>query len=79
MNTLTTRQKLITYLADADESEIDALYNSLKQDIAEEKHFTLSEEQFEMLEADRQLYLNGESKSYTRQEANEIIKGQRDF
>lgn len=79
MTTLTTRQKLITYLADADESEIDALYNSLKKDITKEKHFVLSDEQLKMLETDRQLYLNGESKSYTREEANEIIKGQRDF
>jgi len=79
MATLTTRQKLITYLADADENEIDALYNVLKKDITGEKHFSITDEQLKMLEADRELHISGKSKSYTRQEANQIIKRQRNF
>ena len=79
MATLTTRQKLITYLADAEESKIDALYNILKENIDAEKQFAISDEELKMLEEDRELYLNGESKSYTREEAHQIIKGQRGF
>jgi hypothetical protein len=79
MATLTTRQKLITYLADADEGEIDALYNVLKKNINGEKHFVISDEQLKMLEAEEELHLSGKSKSYTRDESIQIIKGQRGF
>lgn len=79
MATLTTRQKLITYLADADESEINALYNILEKNIATDTHLSLTDEQLELLEAEQDLHLSGKSKSYTREEATAIIKGQRSF
>jgi hypothetical protein len=79
MATLTPRQKLITYLADAEESEIDALYNVLMKSINNEKHFIISDEELKLLEVERELHLSGKSKSYTREESIQIIKGQREF
>jgi hypothetical protein len=38
---------------------------------------SLTEEQFEMLETERDLHITGKSKSYTRQEAADITRGKR--
>jgi len=79
MTTSTIRKKLITYLADADETKVKALYTLLEKEIEQEDTFVLTEEQLEILENERHLHLSGQSKSYTREEAHQIIKGQRDF
>jgi hypothetical protein len=79
MTTLTIRQKLISYLADADDKELEAVYNFLKEDMQDSQTFTLTDEQLQMLEKDREAHVNGQSKSYSRQEATEIIKGKRSF
>ena len=79
MTTLTIRQKLMTYLADADDSKVKAIYTLLEREIREDDIFTLSEEQLQILDKERQLHITGQSKSYSREEANQIIKGQRTF
>lgn len=66
------------YLAEADDSKVKALYTLLEGEIQEEA-FTLTGEQFQILEKERELHLSGQSKSYTRAEASQIIKGQRSF
>jgi len=78
MTTLAIRQKLITYIADANDSKVKALYTLLENDIAE-KTFVLTEEQLEILEREYELHITGQSKSYTREEAHAIVRGQRDF
>jgi hypothetical protein len=77
MTTLTARQKLITYLADADDSKVNALFTLLEKEIQEDHPFSLTEEQLEILETERNMHITGQSKSYTRQEAAEIIRGKR--
>jgi len=79
MTTLTARQKLISYLADADDSKVNALFILLENEIQDEQSFSLTDEQFEMLENEHNLHVEGKSKSYTRYEAAEIIKGARDI
>ena len=79
MTTLTMRQKLITYLADANDSKVTALYTLLEKDIDEDVLFTLTEEQIKILDEEHELYLSGKGKSYTREESFQIIKGQREF
>jgi hypothetical protein len=78
MTVLAIRQKLMTYLADADDSKVKALYTLLEKEI-EEGEFVLSDEQFQILELEREIHLSGKSKSYTMDEANQIIRGQRSF
>ena len=78
MTTLTARQKLISYLADADETKVNALFTILEKEIQEEESFSLSDEQL-ILEDEHDLHVSGQSKSYTRQEAAEIIRGKRDL
>jgi len=72
------RKKLITYLADADDSKVKAIYTLLEDDIRQDE-FAFSDEQTQILEKEREMHLNGQSKSYNRAEAIEIIKGQRTF
>jgi len=79
MTTATIRQKLMTYLADADDSKVKALYTLLEKDIQEEKTFALSDEQMQILEKEHNMYMRGEGKSYTREEARQIVKGQRGY
>lgn len=79
MTTLTIRQKLMSYLAEADDSKVKAIYTLLERDIHDEDTFKLTDEQLQILDTERELHLTGKLKSYTRQEANQIIKGQRDF
>jgi len=79
MATLTIRQKLISYLADADDSKVNAIYTLVENDIQEEPAFFLTDEQLAILDEERELHLSGQTKSYSRREAYQIIKGQRDF
>ncbi len=77
MTTLTIRKKLMAYLADADDSKVKAIYTLLKNDIQEEGTFKLTEEQMQILDAERELHLSGKSKSHTREESLQIILGER--
>jgi len=79
MTTIAIRKKLMTYLADADDSKVKALYTLLEKEIEEEDTFVLTGEQLQILDKEREMHINGETKSYSRQEASEIIKGQRGY
>lgn len=79
MTTLTIRQKLMTYLADADDNKVKAIYTLLEKEIQEEESFVLSDEQMQILEKEHDMYMRGDGKSYTREEAHQIIKGQRGY
>lgn len=78
MTTASIRKKLITYLADADDSKVKAIYTLLEDDIRQDE-ISFTDEQLQILERERELHLNGQTKSYSRQEAIEIIKGERSF
>jgi hypothetical protein len=79
MTTIAIRQKLMTYLADAEDSKVKALYTLLEKEIQVEEAFVLTDEQLQILDKERELHLSGTSKSYSREEASHIIKGQRAF
>lgn len=79
MASLTIRQKLMTYLADADDSKVNAIYTLLEKEIQEESTLTLSKEQIQLLDQQHEMHINGTSKSYSREEANQIIKGLRTY
>ena len=79
MTTTAIRQKLMTYLAGADDSKVKAIYTLVEADINKEATFELTDEQLRILDSEHELHLAGKTKSHTRQEAIEIIKGQRSF
>jgi hypothetical protein len=75
MTSTAIRQRLITYLSDAEDNKIRAIYTLLEREIEEEQSFNLSEEHLDILDRERELHLNGETKSYSKQDSFEIIKG----
>jgi hypothetical protein len=79
MATLSIRKKLLSYLADADDSKIKAIYTLLKKDMEEVNAYVLTDEQLQILDEEHHLHVTGQSKSYTRAEASQIIRGQRSF
>ena len=72
MTVTAIRQRLIDYLEDADDKKIKAIYILLEDDI-EQGQFTLSNEQIAIVEKEKDQYLKGLSKSYSREEAIKII------
>jgi hypothetical protein len=52
---------------------------SVEKDIEEEGILVLSDEQLEILERERELHLEGQTQSYIRNEARQIIKGERSY
>lgn len=73
------RQKLISYLTDVDDSKVKAIYTVLEKEIEYSTAFELSDEQMQILETEHEMHMQGEGKSYSREEARQIIKGERDF
>ena len=79
MTTSSIRQKLITYLADADDNKVRAIYTLLKNDIFDGTNLVLTDEQWDILDMEQEMHFKGISKSYNRKEAIQIIKGERTF
>ncbi len=73
------RNRLMSYLADADDNKIKAVYTLLEKDIEEKEVFVLTEEQLQILDKERELHLSGKSKSYNRTEARQIIINEKEF
>ena len=75
MTSTAIRQRLITYLSDAEDIKIKAIYTLIENEIENEKSFSLTHEHLEILDKERELHLSGETKSYNKQDAFDIIKG----
>lgn len=75
MTSTAIRQRLITYLSDAEENKIKAIYTLLEREIEDEQSFSLSVEHLEILDRERQLHLSGETNSYNQEDSLDIIKG----
>ena len=75
MATLSIRQKLLSYLATADDNKVKAIYTLLETDIQDEPSFILTDEQLAILDKERDLHISGQTKSYSRHEAIGIIRG----
>lgn len=79
MTTAAIRSRLISYLADADDNKVKAIYTLLENDIEQKEGFVLSDEQLEILDREHELHISGKSKSYSKTEAIEMIKNHRSF
>ncbi|MDB5199647.1 MAG: hypothetical protein JWO92_1610 [Chitinophagaceae bacterium] len=77
MTTTLIRKKLISYLENADEKKVKAVYTIFEEEINEENSFKLSEEHIKILDSERQKHLSRKSKSYTWEDAKKIIRGQK--
>ena len=77
MTTTAIRKKLMTYIADADDKKVKGLYMLIEDDISSKEEFELNDEQIKMLERDRNEHIKGKSKSYSREDAKQIVLGKR--
>ena len=73
------RHRLISYLADADDNKVKAVYTLLEKEIEDKQLFVLTDEQLRILDREHELHVSGKSKSYNRTEARQIIKSERTF
>ncbi|HVU55598.1 MAG TPA: addiction module protein [Puia sp.] len=71
------RRKLITYLADADDKKVKAIYALFEDEINQEDNFKLTDEHLKIVEERRAKHLSGKSKSYTWQEVHDSIRKKR--
>jgi hypothetical protein len=71
------RKKLITYLADADDKKVKAIYTLFEDDINQQDAFELSEEHIQILKNRRNRHLSGKDKSSTWQDVHERIRKNR--
>ena len=77
MKTTAIRKKLMYYIADADDKKVKGLYMLIEDDISSKEKFELDDEQIKMLERDRNEHIKGKSKSYSREDAKQIVLGKR--
>jgi len=77
MTTAAIRERLMIYIADAQDDKLKALYTLLEDNIEETSSFVLTKEHLKILEEEEALHLSGKSKSYSWNEAKQIIRGQR--
>lgn len=75
MTSTALRQRLITYLSGAEDNKIKAIYTLLEREIEDEQSFSLSEEHLDILDRERALHIGGETVSYSKQDAFDIIRG----
>ena len=75
MTSTAIRKRLITYLSDAEDNKIKAIYTLLENEIENEKSFVLTKDHLEILDKERELHLNGVTDSYSKQDTFDIIKG----
>ena len=71
------RKKLITYLADADDKKVKAIYALFEEDINREDEFKPGAEHLKILERRRKEHLDGKAKSSPWQEVHERIRKKR--
>lgn len=73
----TIRERLITYLTNADERKVKAIYTLLTDDIEYQDPILLTDEQYDILIQERERHLAGETASYSKEEAIALIRGQK--
>lgn len=77
MTTAAIRKKLIDYIAEADEQKVKGLYLLVEDDIQNAASFKLSKKQISFLEEERKEYISGKGKSYSWEEAKQLIRKNR--
>ena len=77
MTVAAIRKKLKTYVDEVDDKKAKALYALLEDDIEGTSSFVLTKEQIAILDKEHELHLSGKTKSYSWEEAKEIIRGKK--
>ena len=76
MTVAAIRKKLKMYVDDVDDDKVKALYTLLSNDI-EESSVVLTKEQLAIVSKEHALHVAGKTKSYTWEQAKDIIRGKK--
>ncbi|MBO9567171.1 MAG: addiction module protein [Niastella sp.] len=77
MTNIAIRKKLMTYLADADDKKVKAIYTLFEDEINQEESFKLTEEHVKILDERRAKHLSGKDKSSSWQEVHDRVRRKR--
>ena len=77
MTNIAMRKKLLTYLADADDKKVKAVYSLFEDEINQESNFKLTEEHIKILDERRARHLSGKDKSSSWQDVHDRVKKKR--
>jgi hypothetical protein len=77
MTTAAIRKKLITYLADADDKRVKAIYSLFEDEINQETAFVPTDAHLKILDERKARHLTGKSKSYSWQEVHDNVRKKR--
>lgn len=77
MTTTAIRRKLMTFIADADDKKVKSMYMLFEEEIEKEGVFRLTDEHIKILDEEREKHINDKSKSYSWEDAKQIIRGKR--
>lgn len=74
MTTIAIRKKLMTFLADADDKKVKAIYTLFEDEINLEGNFKLTEEHIKILDERRARHLSGKDKSSSWQDVHDRVR-----
>lgn len=77
MTATAIRKKLINYLENADEKKVKAVYTIFEDEINQPTDFHLTKDQLDVLNTERENHLKGKTKSYSWEQAKEIIRSKK--
>lgn len=77
MTVAAIRKKIKPYIDDVDDKKVKALYLLLESDMEESVPSAFTKEQLSILNEEHALHISGKTKSYTWEEAKEIIRGKK--
>jgi hypothetical protein len=77
MTATAIRKRLITYLADADDKKVKAIYSLFEDEIKEGEAFKLAGEHVKILDERRSRHVSGKDKSATWQDVHDRIRKKR--
>ena len=77
MTTAAIRKKLMTYIADADDRKVKAIFTLVENEIKQEEVFKLSDEQMMIVEEERAKYVSGKEKAIPWRKSLEKIRKKR--
>ena len=73
MTVAAIRGKIKMYVDDMGDKKVKALYTFLEEEI-EDTNFTLTEDHLRILDEEHALHISGKTKSYSWEEAKQIIR-----
>ena len=77
MTATAIRKRLLTYLADADDKKVKAIYTLFEEDIKKEEVFKLTDAQIKILDQRRARHPSKKDRSYDWEEVHDKIRKRR--